>query len=164
MLFSAYRQTSDADRSRRGQSMVEFTLTFLLFSGLVLGFTQLAFWMWTKTALHYAVREGVRFAITGSVLTGLQHNASIKQTVKNNSAGLLSGAGMDEKIVIEYFDEAGNPPSGVANEGGNTVVVSVQDYNLKLLFALPTFGLGSAGTVQVSAVDKLEPYAIPPAL
>ena len=93
-------------RGRSGQSMVEFALTFLLFISMVLGFGQMGLTLWIKTTLHHAVREGVRYAITGATKGALGHDASIRQRVMIASAGLVQPAQADSLIKIEYFDQS----------------------------------------------------------
>ena len=146
---------------RRGQSMVEFALTFLLFISMVLGFGQMGLSLWIKTTLHHAVREGVRYAITGDTKGGLGHDASIRQRVMIASAGLIKPAQADSLIQIEYFDQKGAPSA--SNDGGNTIVLSVKDFPIPWLVAAPISPLGDGISVSVSAVDRLENFRTPPA-
>lgn len=145
-------------RGRRGQAIVEFALVFLLFLSLVMGFIQISFFVWTRTTLHFAVREGIRFAITGATLPGLGHDDSIKTVVTERSLGMLVGRA--DKIAIEYFDSNGDPTA--LNSGGNTIVVSVKDYELPVIAWAPLYPLTGPLTVEVSAVDKLEPFRTAP--
>ena len=146
---------------RRGQSMVEFALTFLLFISMVLGFGQMGLALWIKTTLHHAVREGVRYAITGATKSGLGHDASIRQKVLLASAGLIAPAQADSLIHIDYYDQ--NGAATAANDGGNTIVLSVKDFPIPWLVAAPLSPLGDGIEVSVSAVDRLENFRAPPA-
>jgi Flp pilus assembly protein TadG len=141
--------------------MIEFALTFLLFISMVLGFGQMGLTLWIKTTLHHAVREGVRYAITGGVETGLGHDASIRQRVMEASAGLIKPAQADAMIHIEYYDQAG--VATTENAGGNTIVLSVQDFPIPWLVAAPISPLGNGIAVSVNAVDRLENFRTPPA-
>jgi len=143
--------------------MVEFSLVFLLFSGLVLGFCQLAFWIWARTALHYSVQQAARFSVTGELKPGKGHVDSIKAVVQENSAGLLNYANALDDVNVKFYAPDGSATT--TNDGGNTVVVSVKDFKLPILPVIPGFGLtGGDMKVSVSAVQKLEPYTTPPAL
>ena len=140
--------------------MVEFALCFLLFIGTVLGFGQIAMAIWIKTTLHHAVREGGRFAITGRTLTGLGHDASIRQVVTQRSVGLIDPAQADSLITIEYFDQSGSPTA--SNDGNNTLALSIADYPIPLLVPAPLSYGGQPLTVSVRTVDRLEPFRNPP--
>lgn len=143
--------------------MIEFSLVFLLFSGMTLGFCQLAFWIWARTALHYSVQQAARYSVTGRVRTGMGHVDSIKSVVKENAAGLLNYQNSADDIYVEFYDESGAKTA--RNDGGNTVVVSIRDFELPVISVIPDFGLPKDPLdIEVSAVQKLEPYAIPPAL
>lgn len=156
------RSRTSAHRSgRRGQSMIEFSLCFLLFLGTIVGFGQLALAIWIKTALHHAVREGARYAITGQTLAGSGQDASIRQVITRNTAGILSAAQAASLVTINYFDQAGAPTS--SNAGGNTVVISVNNFPIPLLVPAPVSFAGQPIAVSAQAVARLEPYTIPPA-
>lgn len=148
-------------RGRRGQTMVEFALCFLLFLGTVFGFAQVGMAIWIKTTLHHAVREAGRFAITGRTVSGLGHDASIRQVVTRNAAGLIDPAQADSLITIEYFDRDGSPTAN--NDGGNTLALAIADYPIPLLVPAPLSYAGSPMTVSVRTVDRLEPFRNPPA-
>ncbi len=145
---------------RSGQSMVEFALTFLLFISMVLGFGQMGLTLWIKTTLHHAVREGVRYAITGATKGALGHDASIRQKVVVASAGLIDPTDADTLIKIEYFDQNGAPTA--ENAGGNTLVLTVRDYPIPWLVAAPISPLGDGMTLSVNAVDRLENFRTAP--
>ena len=141
--------------------MIEFALCFLLFLGTVIGFGQMAMAVWLKTTLHHAVREGVRFAITGQTIGSSGQDASIRQVVSRNTAGVLSPAQAATMVTIEFFDQAGSPTA--SNAGGNTIVVSVRNYPVPMLMPAPVSYIKDALTVSAQAVARLEPYTTPPA-
>lgn len=148
---------------RRGSSMVEFAFVLLPFLAFVFGFFSISFWMFAKASLHHATREGVRFAITAKTLPGLAHDASIRQVVRDNSFGLLSDPALADQIVIEYFAADGTGATQ-GNGAGNIVKVSVRNYEAPLLVAPMLFSLPSSVTLNVSSVDKMEPFpGAPPA-
>ena len=152
-----------AKNCRRGAGLVEFCLVFLLFLSFVFGFFSISFCLFAKAALHHAAREGVRFAITAKTLPGMAHDASIKQVVQNNAFGLLSAAGQTDAVLIEYFGADGSGPTAV-NGAGNIVRVSIRNYHAPRLVSAIIFFLPESISLNVSSVDKMEPYpGSPPA-
>lgn len=141
----------------RGAGLVEFSLVFLLFVSFVFGFFSLSFWLFTKAALHHAAREGVRFAITAKTLPGLAHDDSIKKVVQDNAFGLLSDPGQADAIVIEYFAADGTGATST-NGAGNIVKVSIRNYQAPLLVSPILLALPGSVTLNVSSVDKMEPF------
>ena len=142
-------------QARRGSAIVEFALVFMTCLVVMLTIFQLAFTLFVHGVLTHAVREGVRFAITGTLQTGLGHDDSIKRVVKDYSLGLLNG--QDDKINIQYYAADGCATS--QNSARNTVVLSVQDYEMPL-FAGYFLGPSTPDhlNLTVRAVDKLEPF------
>ena len=49
--------------SRRGQSMVEFSLVFVLFITMMAGMFEFGRALWVYTTLAHATREGARYAM-----------------------------------------------------------------------------------------------------
>jgi hypothetical protein len=119
------------------------------------------FAIFARAILRHAVREGVRFAVTGQTLTGMGHDASIKQIVKNNAMGFLGASGSDEKIKIRYY----NPDTGAevsANTQGNIVTVSIEGLNFTQAAAL--FRTNDQFSLKVTGVGQVELYSgTPPA-
>ena len=56
------QRTTKRNSGRRGNAVVEFGLSFLLFLGLVVSLFEFSRLAWTYTAVHYASREASRFA------------------------------------------------------------------------------------------------------
>lgn len=154
------QEYSRGRRGRRGQAMIEFALCFLLFMAVVFGFSQIAMAVWMKSTLHFAVREGVRFAITGRTLGGAGHDASIKQVIRSRAGGVLSQAQADSLVTIQYYDPSG--AATAANSGGNTVVLSVNNYPVPILTGPALSWTGGAIYVSARAVGRQEPYPNPP--
>jgi Flp pilus assembly protein TadG len=154
------QELSRERRGRKGQAMVEFALCFLLFMALIFGFSQLAMTVWMKSTLHFAVREGVRFAITGRTLPSMGHDDSIKEVIRTRTGGLLTAEQADALITIQYYD-----PAGVAtaqNAGGNTVVLAVNNYPVPMLTAAALSWVSGPISVSARAVGRQEPYPNPP--
>lgn len=102
----------------------------------------------------------MRFAVTGTAPDGVGHDDAIRQAVKNSALGLLSGTDLSDKLKINYFDASGHPTG--KNAGGNTVVVSVEDYETPLIFGNPLYPLTGAIRLQTSAVGLMEPFPTAP--
>lgn len=155
------QECSQGRSGRHGQAMIEFALCFLLFMAVIFGFSQIAMSVWMKSTLHFAVREGIRFAITGRTLGSDGHDASIKEVIRRRAGGVLSEEQADDLITIQYYD-----PSGVAtavNAGGNTIVLTVNNYPVPMLTGSALSWAGEAITVSAKAVGRQEPYPNPPA-
>ena len=118
-----------------------------------------------KNTLHSAVREGVRYAITGQTIAGAggQDN-SIKQVVQRNSLGFLntSNAGL---ISIAYS----NPQTLAAvtgtnsNAAGNIVQITVSGFSWAWM--VPYARSAAPLSISVASADVVEPSpnGIPPA-
>jgi Flp pilus assembly protein TadG len=134
----------------KGAALVEFALVALMFLSIVFVSFNFFFWTFAKAALHHAVREGSRYAITGKT-TGGSQDASIRQVVRDNAFGLLTAA---NSIAVDYYTPDGT--STTSNAAGNVVVVSVLNYTPASI--APLFGIRVPGGMTVRAVDKVEPY------
>jgi Flp pilus assembly protein TadG len=112
---------------RRGNTILEAALVLGPLFMLVFGTIDFAMALLMKNCMQAAVREGVRYAITGQTMNGLGQDDSIKTVVQNNALGFLSGTTWKSNVVITYY----NPKTlltvtGVnSNAEGNIVQVSV---------------------------------------
>ena len=134
----------------KGAASVEFALVALMFLSIVFVSFNFFFWTFAKAALHHAVREGARYAITGRT-TGGSQDASIRQVVRDNAFGLLTPA---NSITVDYYAPDGTFTT--SNAAGNVVVVSVLNYTPTTI--APLFGVQVPGGMTIRAVDKVEPY------
>ncbi len=107
------RRRSPSRRNRRGTVMLEFSLAFLPLLAVIFAQFDFLYSVFARAALHHAVREGVRYAITADTKPGLAHDDSIKAVVKGNALGLLTTPAAQEKIKIRYYLRR-NPPRGRA--------------------------------------------------
>jgi Flp pilus assembly protein TadG len=142
--------------SWRGNAFVEFSFVLLPLMALFFGAFDFCYAIFVKATLHHAVREGVRFAITGRLLDGqTYHDESIRQVVKRNALGLVSSEENYNRIKIDYFlaDGLGSTPN---NAAGNIVVVSVANYPVLPVASL--FRTPGPFTLTVGATDKMEPF------
>jgi len=122
--------------------------------------------IFARSVLQYAVREGVRYAVTSQTVAGLGHVDSIKTVVQNHALGLLNGDGWDKIQVRFYspdtFEDVTALPG--ANAGGNLVEVSVQGYSWLPLF--PLLKSNAPLIFSAKSADRMEtsPATGPPAM
>ena len=148
-------------RGQRGSYLVEAAIGVPLLLGLVFLIVDVGWTLFAKATLQHAVREGVRYAVTGRAAGKLGQTASIQQVVIENSAGLLSG--QPETIRVRFY-RPDNQAEVNDNSGGNVVVVSVEGYAIKSL--LPYMHSCDTVIASAHAGDRLEssPPGGPPAL
>jgi Flp pilus assembly protein TadG len=145
---------SNGNRGERGSELVEFALIALFFFSTVFLAFNFFFYVFAKAAVQHAVREGVRYAITGKTLnpqTG--QDASIKQVVQDAAFGLLDSD--SDKILVEYYAASGSGATAL-NDPGNIVVVSVVSYSPPSI--APVMGFSFPIQFTARAVDKVEPF------
>jgi Flp pilus assembly protein TadG len=120
---------------------------------LLFGLLDIAFAIFVRNTLEFAVRQGVRYAVTSQTITGQGHDNSIKTVVDKYAMGLLNkvspGGNGISRISIDYY----NPVSlahltgAGSNVGGNIVVVSATGLSWAWMVPL----LRSAAPLQFSA-------------
>lgn len=148
---------------------MEAALATLPMLAFLFGIFDVSFAIFIKNTLQFAVRQGVRYAITSQTMSGMGQDASIKTTVINCTVGLLNSMSPNQKgmnqITITYYDPLTLlPVTGVnSNIGGNIVVVSASGLSWAWMFPL----LRSNAALQFSAAsaDIMEatPIGGPPA-
>jgi hypothetical protein len=149
-------------RKQRGSEVLEFGLTCLPLFGFIFLILDVSWMIFAQVTLQSAVRQGVRYAITGQTMAGLGQDASIKAVVQNAAVGFLPGTTGASQIAINYYTPS-NLVSTNSNAGGNIVEVSIQGFALSPLG--PILHSGSAVAISAVASDIVEPPAsgIPPA-
>jgi Flp pilus assembly protein TadG len=156
-------------RRSRGNAMLEVGLMMIPFLALMFGIFDYAIVVFLRNTMQFAVREGVRYAITSQTIAGLGHDGSIKQIVMNNSMGfanLLSPTnnGLNQITVTYYNPATLTVVSGVnSNVGGNIVVVAAT--GLRWQFMAPVLHRTTPMTFDVSSAGMMEatPVGGPPA-
>lgn len=114
---------------QRGSQVVEFGLVIVPFCAFIFLLMDLSWAIFVKGTMQYAVREGVRYAVTGRTMPAMGQDASIKTIVQQNAMGFLNGSAGAAEIFIRYY----TPDTLVqtaSNAGGNLVEVSVEGYSL----------------------------------
>ncbi|MBM3744253.1 MAG: pilus assembly protein [Acidobacteria bacterium] len=149
---------SDRRQAQRGAQVVELGLTILPLLAIMFLLIDLCLVIFLKATFQSAVREGVRYAITGQTETGLGHDASIRSVVRYHALNFIPEADAASRIRIRYF----RPDTLVettSNAGGNIVEISIQGFPWR-----PFAGLwksGDAVTIAARSSDLMEPC--PPA-
>lgn len=167
-------------RSRRkGAELLEFTLALLPLLMMMFVLLDVAWGMYVKSTLMYAVRVGVRQGITitkaQTTAAGSDVTSMVKDAVQANAMGLLAGTTGRGKIKVHYFqppdptstaDPTDVCSSATGNAPGNIMQVSIQGYSLGPLvpriFGWKTLDL-SATSIGAVGADLIEPSRdVPP--
>jgi Flp pilus assembly protein TadG len=159
------------NRSRRGNTLVEFALVLTPFFALALTTIELALPIFKKSTFEDAVREGCRFGITyQTTYNGTTYGnmtSAIQAVVQANAMGFLSDASVIHVNYINsttFVDVTGTP---TANADGNILQVSVSGYThswiapVAWFWGATTFQLNPAPlTIAAVSADRLE--SLPP--
>ncbi len=150
-------------RSERGSELVEFALVLLPLFALVFLSFDTAWVIFIRAALQEAVREGVRFGITGQSMSGACLDASIQQVVKTYSFGFVKSPG---QVSIAYYSPF-NPGTNLAGTpgataGGNILQVSINGVSVRSV--APLWRSATPLNLSATAVDVMEtsPSNFPP--
>ena len=148
--------TRPGRRGRRGSQFVEAGLALLPFCALLLLVVDTGWGLFVKSTLQHAVREGVRFGITGRITDGVGHVSSIRSVVKNQAMGLLNGA-QGAAIAVRFYDSGTLAVTG-SSAGGNLLEVSVENYSFNPLG--PLLRSNHAISITVRDADLMEPSPV----
>jgi Flp pilus assembly protein TadG len=154
--------------NRRGSALVEGAFATLPLLVFMFGIMDFALAIFVKNTMLFAVRQGVRYAVTGRTMAGKGQDDSIKATVKTYSFGLVDTLSPDQngmnQITITYYDPVTLAPvSGVgSNGGGNIVVVSAG--GLSWAWLVPIMRSSTPLQFSVASADIMEasPLGGPP--
>jgi Flp pilus assembly protein TadG len=160
-------------RKSRGAEIMEFTLIFLPMLAFVTVIADTGYAIWAKATLQRAVRLGVRTGVTltaNQMANGACLTDTVKSIVQANAFGLLSGASGLALLKVNYLqppapgsNAAATDVSNQANgdQGGNIMVVSVQNYSLVALMPRVTSWKTAPDSnpliFSVSSADVIEP-------
>lgn len=154
-----------SQRRRTGASIVEMSLVVLALFGLLFLLMDLSWVVFAKATIQHAVREGCRFAVTSQTLAGLNHIASIREVVRRNSMGFINQSQTGLIQVRFYSPDSLLELTGAgSNGGGNLVIVSVENFEVRPL--IPLLRSGAPVRFTVRAADRMEasPRGLPPPL
>lgn len=139
----------------KGQALIESAFVLLPMMALVCGLIDFAMSSLVQSTLNHAVREGVRYGVTG------RSDAEIKAIVKRYSMGFL-GSENQHLIRIQYlnattFQVEEGPGS---NRSGNILEVRVNDYPWGWIY--PMGRVSPRFAIRAESADIVEPLnAVP---
>ena len=150
-------------------------LPFLAFLFMIL---DIAWAVYTRSTLQYAVAQGVRYAITSQTLSGLGQKDSIRTVVQQSAFGRLGANNTSSawsNIQVHFYLPDGTDVSSVVGGNGQhngvypLVEVSVEGISTKTFMPSIKFpGLGTLTPIVMSARawDRMEasPLTGPPTL
>jgi hypothetical protein len=148
----------------RGNAMVESALVAGSLFMILFALIDFSVAILIKNTVQDAVREGVRYAITGQTISGDggQDN-SIRQIVEQNSLGFLN-ANNANLIAINYFNPTTlQPVSGTgSNAAGNICEISVSGFSW--LWMAPYGRSAAPLMISAASADIVEPTSsgVPP--
>jgi Flp pilus assembly protein TadG len=116
--------------------------------------------LFVKSTLQHAVREGVRYGVTGQVSGSEGQIASIEGVVVSQAMGFLSGS-QAGTLSVQFLDPVTLSPTS-SNVGGNIVEVSVTNYQITPLAPLLRSGAGIPVSVTSADVIEGSPGGVPP--
>jgi len=146
--------TQRRSSSRRGAEIIEVSLIIVPLLGLTFLLLDLSMVLFLRSTFQHAVREGVRYGITGDNATGPCQDDSIKQVVKNSAIGFLNSTTASATIHVHFMSPVNGSRSD--NSPGNIIQVSVENYRYGPL--APYQRVGSNPTIWARAYDLVEPY------
>lgn len=173
-------------RMQRGSQMLEFTLVLLPLLGFLFLILDIAWAVYARSTLQYAVAQGVRYGVTSRTLSGMGLRASIQTIVQNNAFGKLNstpgtatGVNGWNNIYVDWYlvnangtltDEDGVVGGDGMQPDGQLPLVAVSVQSFLSRTFMPTVqmhGLSILGPIMMGAVswDRMEPpplTGIPP--
>ena len=163
-------------KHRRGVELIEFTLILLPLLGFTFLLLDMAWAIYKRATLEFAVREGCRFAVTNQTVAMKDSSNkdyglidSIKYVVQTRAMGFLGStptAPGYALIAVRFYDPnasltaalplPANCASATAapNWGGNLVEVSVENYQANAL--APVMRSASPLVFVVRSADRME--------
>ncbi len=127
-------------QSRRGSTMIEFSLFFMVFFVLVVAVVELGFAVWSHSTLAHAARAGARYAMVHGSLNPLGGNdPTVESVVKSNAIGIVKS---QITVTTTY---------PTTNERGEVVQVSV---SYPYVFVTGSFLTGGDG-IQLSSRSRM---------
>ncbi len=149
--------------SQRGNAMLEGALALPPLLMILFATIDFSIAILVKNTVQAAVREGVRYAVTGQT-TGAHQDDSIKSIVASNSLGFINSSNQDSLISITYYNPA--TLAAVSGAGSNAPgnIVEVQVTGLSWAWMVPYARSSAPLQISATSMDIVEPNAtgIPP--
>ncbi len=133
-LVPSLRPNRNFATSESGSALIEFSMALLPLMALLLLVVDVAWAIFARATLQNAVREGVRYAVTGQILTGQTClGASVQQVVSQNSFGFIPASKASSYVTVTYYSPStmtqitgsGGPA------GGNVVWVAASGVSIR---------------------------------
>jgi len=151
-------------RGQGGNAMLEGALALPPLLMLLFATIDFSIAILVKNTVQSAVREGVRYAVTGQTVNGLGQDESIRTVVENNSLGFLNSSNGDSLISITYYNP--NTLASVSGVGSNAPgnIVQVQVTGLSWLWMVPYARSSTPLQISATSMDIVEPNStgVPP--
>jgi Flp pilus assembly protein TadG len=141
-------------KSRRcGAQLIEVSLIAVPLFGLTFLLLDVSMAVFLRSTFQHAVREGVRYGITGDTPAGTCQDDAVKNVVKQNAIGFLNSATAAATIHVHFTD----PASGARADNSplNIIEVSVEGYQYT---PLALYQRSGAPRIWARAFDVMERY------
>jgi|SRR5579883_989468 len=168
----AARATRPRKRTREsGASVVEAALIFIPFFALFFALLDFGLALFLQNTIQFAVRQGVRYAVTSQTMSGMGQDNSIRAVVNQYSFGFLNYvapgpptttcAGTACITINYYHQDLSQSPSTltlVTGKGSNAAgnVVQVTASGLTYSWMVPLLRSSTALTFSASSADIME--------
>jgi Flp pilus assembly protein TadG len=139
--------------SCRGAEILEVALIVVPLFGMIFLLVDLSMVIFIRSTFQHAVREGVRYGITGANDTGPCQDDSIKTVVKQQALGFLNSTTNTAKIHVHFTSPVDG--SQTDNAPGNIIQVSVEAYQFSPFAPYQHTG---KPYIWARAYDVMEPY------
>jgi hypothetical protein len=150
--------------SQKGTESVEFALVLLPLFAFVFLIINIAWLIFARACLQEAVRQGVRYAITGQTLSGMGLDASVQTAVQQDSFGFIPAANAG-CVSVQFFSpsDLSTPLTGSGSDApGNVVKVSIGNFSVRPLSALLINSAPIPLTASSSDIMQGGPGGLPP--
>jgi Flp pilus assembly protein TadG len=147
-------------KSQSGAELLEAALIAVPLFGLIFLMLDVSMVIFLRSTFQNAVRDGVRYGITGNNSPGPCQDDSIKAVVQANAVGFLTASGPAAHMHVHFMSPVDGSVSN--NAQGNIIEVSVEAYQFNLL---APFKHSGNPLIWARAFDVMEPYpGAPPCL
>ncbi len=131
-------------RGEQGQSLVEFSLSAIVFFVMVLGLIDVGRAVWNYNTLAQATREGTRYAIVHGSLSADPAMTADQQDVIDQVEQFSGGLDLNQLNVTATWPDGSNEP------GDRVTVESSYTYNpIFDLFDFVSIGMSSSSTMDI---------------
>jgi Flp pilus assembly protein TadG len=147
----------------RGSVAVEFSLVLLPLFALLLMTMDLAWILFGWACIQEGVREGVRYAVTGSGQSETTLDSSIRNVVKQYSFGFVNSSNVSSVVTVDYYSAASfsssttpTPVNGLTGATGKGNVVKVTVSGVAVGTFGPIFRNWTPMTLAASSSDVMQ--------